>query len=65
MIIGKYYYIEYIEDLDIDEDIPVSMTIESEEEFFQNLKTFDRLKYNHALQQFPDRRHLLRISFAI
>jgi len=36
MIIGKYYSIEYIEDLDIDEDIPVSMTIESEEEFFQN-----------------------------
>lgn len=40
-IIGKYYSIDITQDIGIDEDIPVSMTLEYEEEFLENGKSID------------------------
>lgn len=34
LIIGKYYSIEHIEDIDIDDEVPIALTWEAFEEFF-------------------------------
>jgi len=36
LIIGKYYSVEYTEDIEWDDEIPISMTWEGYEEFFPN-----------------------------
>lgn len=36
LIIGKYYSVEYTEDIEWDDEIPISMTFEEYEEFFPN-----------------------------
>ena len=36
LIIGKYYSTEYVDDIEWDDEIPISMTWESYEEFFPN-----------------------------
>lgn len=36
LIVGQYYSIEYIEDLEWDEELPISLTIETYEEFFSD-----------------------------
>lgn len=36
LIIGKFYSVEYVEDIEWDDEIPISMTWEGYEEFFPN-----------------------------
>ena len=36
LIIGKYYYTEYVEDIDWDEEVPIAVTSDVYEEFHRN-----------------------------
>lgn len=42
LIIGKYYSILYIDDIELDDVIPISMTIKSYEEFLTNNTTINQ-----------------------
>jgi hypothetical protein len=49
LIIGKFYSVDYTEDIEWDEEIPISMTWEGLEEFFQDKTSIEEGKIKFSI----------------